>query len=497
MKRQPGFFTRRPRAATLLAALTAVYLVLLIPDSAPPAPRLPNHQPFVWNQDEYWVELESRFNLARETSCDQLRAGIDSGIASVNRLLDSISAQTLLPGAPSLNRLEMSMFELGPQMGACPQHLAQYLALSNRLRRIIKDQSRQWDINSTQARSRIYRLIYGSRMAIEEVMLQAPESLVTALTVADNEPSQTPSAVVLGATVHSGDILLSRGGAPTSALIARGNDYPGNFSHVALVYVDDSTRVPSVIESHIERGVTVSTLDQYLRDTKLRVMVLRLRADLPAIITDPSLPHKAAVYMLRRARSGHIPYNFEMNSHDSTRLFCSAVASNAYSKFGVNLWMGLSSISTPGIASWLAAFGVKYFETQEPSDLEYDPQLRVVAEWRDPQTLYKDHLDNAVTDVMLEGSESGERLEYNLYMLPFARVTKAYCAVLNLFDIEGPIPEGMNATAALRNKWYTARHGLIKERLIKLADQFYSEHGYHAPYWELVRLAHQAKGEVY
>ena len=51
--------------------------------------------------------------------------------------------------------------------------------------------------------------------------------------------------------------------------------------------------------------------------------------------------------------------------------------------------MDISRISAPGTRQWLAALGVKRFDTQEPSDLEYDPQLRVVAEWRDPQTLQR------------------------------------------------------------------------------------------------------------
>ena len=33
--------------------------------------------------------------------------------------------------------------------------------------------------------------------------------------------------------------MPSAGGAATSALIARGNDFPGNFSHIALVHVDE------------------------------------------------------------------------------------------------------------------------------------------------------------------------------------------------------------------------------------------------------------------
>ena len=47
------------------------------------------------------------------------------------------------------------------------------------------------------------------------------------------------------------------------------------------------------------------------------------------------------------------------------------------------------------------------FVIVQDADLEYDPQLRVVAEWCDPDTLFKDHVDNAVIDVMLEAAERG------------------------------------------------------------------------------------------
>ena len=139
-------------------------------------------------------------------------------------------------------------------------------------------------------------------------------------------------------------------------------------------------------------------------------------------------------------------------------LLCFPGLQPAYAQKGVNLWRHLSTISTSGVRSWLAAFGVRFFETQEPSDLEYDPQLEVIAEWRHPETLYKDHLDNAVTDIMLEGAETGERLSYDWYMLPIARVMKAYSWALNLFGRVGPVPEGMDATAALKNSWYSERH---------------------------------------
>jgi hypothetical protein len=479
----------RKLAGNLVVGISALYLILLIPDQDPPTPELPDRQPFVWNQNEYWSSLEDAFQQALTADHQTLLAEIDSGMFRIRELLTPFAFDSVTPEAPLMLWLETEMFEIAPKLAACPDNLRQYVDLYTLVRRTVKDQSRKWDMNSAAARNTIYRLLYGGRTALEEIMLQLSKGLVPPLIIADNEPSQAPSSEVLGVTIHSGDLLVSRGGAPTSALIARGSDYPGNFSHVALVHVDDDTGKPSIIEAHIERGVVIASVEEYLADKKLRVMVLRLRSDHPNIKTDPLLPHKAATLALNRARDEHIPYDFEMDYDDHSELFCSEVASAPYAQLGVKLWMGVSSISSIGVASWLAAFGITHFETQEPSDLEYDPQLRVVAEWRDPEMLWKDHVDNAVIDAMLEGAEAGDRLGYDRYLLPIARMTKAYCWLMNQFGGIGPIPEGMSASAALRNDRFSRKHLAIKKRVLELANRFREDHGYSPPYWELVALA--------
>lgn len=483
---------RRKRLPYVLVGIPILYLILLIPSPAPSPPAAEHAQSFVWNQDEYWSSLESQFLEARNMETGERNRIIGAKLAEIAALLDSCENRRIDPASPLLDTLETTVFESAPLVGAQPDRLGDFMRSQTRLRTLIKRQSREWDVSTPESRNRLYRLLYGSRLAVEEVILQANDDSITALTFAEDEPSETPSARILGVSIHSGDILISRGGAPTSALIARGNDYPGNFSHAALVYVDERTRRISIIESHIECGVAVASIDKYLNDTKLRILVLRVRRDLPALQADPLLPHKAAALALRSAHDGHIPYDFQMDFHDDTRLFCSEVVSGVYDSVGIRLWMNESTISTPGVRSWLAAFGVTHFRTQEPSDLEYDPQVTVVAEWRDPATLYKDHVDNAVIDAMLEEAESGRRLDYGVPMLPFARIMKAYSTVMNLFDKVGPIPEGMDATAALRNDRFSKRHAAIKEQLLKSAEEFRTAHGYRPPYWELVRLAREA-----
>ena len=388
------------------------------------------------------------------------------------------------------------MFEVGPPVSGCNILIPEYIRFVTDMRDVVKKQSEHWDMNSDASRITLYRLLYGGRTAIEEIMLQTPQEAYPVMITGRDEPSQTPAADVRNVKIHSGDILVSRGGAATSALIARGNDYPGNFSHIAFVYVDPATHEAKIVESHIEVGVVVSTVEEYLKDKKLRVMLLRPRADLPQIVQDPMLPHKAAEVAYKRAKEEHIPYDFAMDYKDHSKLFCSEVASVAYEQFGIRLWSGISHISSPGLRKWLAAFGVRHFETQEPSDLEYDPQLVVVAEWRDQATLKKDHYDNAVTEVMLEGAEKGEEISYQWYLLPITRIVKGYSVVMNYFGKPGPVPEGMSATAALRSMYYDKIHTSIKERLSVKADRFKAENGYAPPYWELVKLARAAKEEV-
>ncbi|HCY74723.1 MAG TPA: hypothetical protein DHV28_02290 [Ignavibacteriales bacterium] len=483
-----------PKTLYSISAIVVLYLLLLIPLKTIQVIPKSDKKPFIWNSDSVWNKLETEFINARAKGCDKIKARVDSLFMNSEKILDEISKVTLNPSDEKFMTLENNIFKTAPLIPACSKYFSNYVNFYSKLRKVVKEQSINWNMNSSDTRNTLYRLLYGNRTAIEEIMLQLPQDKIESLINGVDEPSSTSSADILGVEVHSGDILVSRGGAPTSALIARGNDYPGNFSHIALVHINENTKAISIIESHIERGVVVSTLDEYLKDTKLRIMVLRLRSGL--IKADPMLPHKAAEFALKEAKQKHIPYDFEMNFNESEKKFCSEVASSAYKKFGVTLWDGLSTISSIGVRNWLAAFGVKYFETEEPSDLEYDPQLSVVAEWRDPETLYKDHMDNAITDAMLEQADSGKVLSYNWYFLPIGRVTKFYSSILNLFGSVGPVPEGMSAEAALKNVEYSKTHEKIKLKLMELANNFKTEIGYTPPYWDLVNLARQVRDEI-
>lgn len=472
-----------------MVAILLLTLALLLPANGVSAP-------FQWPDAPFFGRLESAFLAARKLPADKAAARFDHLEREGRSLLARLEpAATDFP-EKELIRLEQLQFEMGTIAAARGELLLRLQRFANELRQRILPASAHWQAESELIRQMLYRLTYGGRAAVEEAWLQSESAALPSLLQLANVGSSAPSTMVEGVRVYSGDILLSRAGAPTSALISRGNDYHGNFSHAALLYVDAETKTPRIIEAHIERGVVISTLEQYLEDKKQRIVVLRLRGDHPKLADNPDLPHDAAAAMLTRAEKRAIAYDFAMDYQNGDKLFCAEVVYHAYRHEGVELWQSKTAMSQPGLRAWLGGMGVKSFETLAPSDIEYDPQLVAVAEWRDLDVLREDRLDSAMMDVLLEEAEKGLRLGYPTYKLPLAAGAKLWGGVQRLFGAEPAIPPGMTIGTALRvdslvNKVFP----LLRKRLRQTAAGFRKERGYSPPYWSLLQLARQTLAE--
>jgi hypothetical protein len=487
-------FTKR--ILYFIAALAVLYLLLLIPDSKEKNVTVETgKKPFAWNRDAQWKQMEELFKQAKQMDTVKLDSIIMFHEIRAYNICAFLKENNITSQDSSWKFIENNFFEMAALIAVRQDKIPLMIEYYNGIRNLVKQQSQQWDMNEPASRNTVYTLLYGLRAAVEEVLLQTNDLKFPAAMLVKDEQSFTPAASIFGIEVHSGDLLVSRGGAEVSALISRGNDYPGNFSHIALIYVDEKTKEPFLIEAHIEKGVAIASVAEYEGDKKLRFMVMRPRADLPAIIADSMLPQKAAKQMFEEAHKRHIPYDFKMNFYDTTEMFCSEVASYAYRTNGLQVWKYPSTISSAGVVNWLHSFGVENFITQMPSDLEYDPQLAVVAEWRDPETLFKDHIDNAAMDALLEKANKGATIDYNIWQLPVVRVVKGYCIIKNLFGKIGMVPEGMSATKALKNQTFVAMHVAVKNKTMQMADEFFKKNGYRAPYWQLLKFAEAAVNE--
>jgi hypothetical protein len=474
----------------VLAGLIALFLLLLIPPRQNEFPlQRPTESPFLWDQDAIWQSLEADFQRARKMDPEDLASVIKARQIEADQILQAYEHSVTGPADPIYNELERSFFGIAPLIAASTKPSDWHIRYYNRARKKIKEDSISWDMKSSQSRNTLYRILYGMRAAVEEIMIQSTRDQLGSTLFVQDEPSASPSVEILGVKVHSGDLLVSRGGLEMSAFISRGNDYPGNFSHVAIIYIEEKTNNAFIVQSLIDNGVVVDTLDSYLNDHKLRLMVLRPRADLPEIKANPLVPHLAARFMFQEASERHIPYDYKMDYFDSSAMYCSEVGSYAYQQFGIKLWESESTVSSDGIVNWLVNFGVEYFLNQLPSDLEYDPSLSVIAEWRDYELLVKDHVDNAVMDALIGRANQGQELGYELWKLPVVRVLKFYSVILNLMGKKAIIPEGMSVLTVLTSGDFERRFQNTKDQTMRKVTEFEEQEGYLPPYWQISGMA--------
>jgi len=478
-----------------LCSFLVLLLLLFLPGRTREAPSGEGRQPFIWNQDTVWTALEAKFREERARPIREVDVDAKQGLERFSRLVNALEQHPLGFDAPEFDEIQHSILGLGPILAASSIALEDFAELNSRLRRAVKDSSQTWDLNNPEARDRIYRLLTLSRLSLEEIILQKPDGTLPTILKGIDEPSQCPSVVIEGIRLHSGDVILNRGGDATSSIIARGSDHPGVFSHASLIHVSEEGEA-NVIHALIGKGTIIESPEQWLAVRTLRVLLLRARADLPQMQQNPMIPHLAAVAALEDARSRHIPWDFTMNPSNPGGRYCVAVVTSCYARYGLEFWKEMTTLSAPGVVNWLHSFGVGHTRTYSPSDLEYDPKMRVVAEWRHPDALYQDHVNSAVTDIMLDGANKGDKLGHAWYLRPPARCTKAYCVVRRWLGKGGPIPQGWTAIQFLQMLWVYKRHRQIKRKLLELAEIFEKEQGYRPPFWELISIAHRVKEDL-
>jgi hypothetical protein len=226
-----------------------------------------------------------------------------------------------------------------------------------------------------------------------------------------------PQAEFSPTDLRTGDLLVSRGSAITSAAIARMARVPGQFSHVAQIYIDPLTRKKWVLEAHIEIGSSVRPYEAYAQDGNFRVMVLRMRAPGHRLIAE-----EAAELQFRRLkdaadRRSPIPYDFEMRLSDASELFCAEVVHEGFeraSRGSLKIPLFLSRIE-PRNRDFIDRIGIRENQSFMPSDLDVDPRFEVLAEWRDVSRVSDIRRKDIILDRFYAWSDDhGYRLSSNL-----------------------------------------------------------------------------------
>lgn len=199
--------------------------------------------------------------------------------------------------------------------------------------------------------------------------------------------------------LQSGDVILTRGNAYTSAAIASLGEFDTQFSHLSLVHVDAAGKVWTV-EAHIEVGSFVRPLEDHIKDNNFRTMIFRF--------DDPAIAKKAADYAFKRVKTasdtkGNILYDFSFSMADKgEKLFCSETISHSYEvasegKVMIPLYQSRLQLRK---SSFVHDIGITADESFVPADMEIDPRFTIVAEWRDAARINDSHEKDAILQAM-------------------------------------------------------------------------------------------------
>ena len=487
-----------PGLAYLLFVGAGGFLLLAFwPEPSFPSPSSAGTALFEWDRGNLFRELEREFTHARSESPGSVREKFELKTGELRSLLQELEEQGAEPRAETLKAIEETQFSLAALAAVRAELLQRFRELSLDLRGRIQRAAVSWKLQDGEERQALFRIVTGGRMAFEEALMQHPaaEDFKKTEIVADI-PSACPSTPVGGVTLCSGDIFLSRGDAPTSALIARANFFPGEFSHAALVFVGKNGAPPLVLESLIEEGSKITPLAEFMESHRHRLVLLRLRPESPGCVKDPLLPHRAAARLHERFAKEKVPYDFEMLPDDGSALFCSEAVAAGYSGEGAKIFSGRSRLDTPGIIRMMGPLGAKKFDSYMPQDLELNPDLSEAAEWFYPETLRKDRIEEAVLSALFWEAEKGASPRTTRAVLAGSRLISGISDIQSFLGFRPFMPEGMSASSAARLHCYIKYvYPLLNECVSKKAGEFKKERGYEAPRWALADFAEQAVRE--
>lgn len=215
----------------------------------------------------------------------------------------------------------------------------------------------------------------------------------------------------------SGDVILSRGNAFSSAAIARIAVRDYQFSHLSFVYRDQETKELFTSEAHIEIGSVVAPFQAHINEKNARSVVFRYN--------DEKVAHLASKAMYDRVKkyqeTGHnIEYDFSMNYRDDSRLFCSEIISYGFKAAlpESDYFPLYKSKLTPGVIPFLNTIGVPVskenvgtYDVFAPGDIQFDPRFDLVAEWRNPKKLEESRFKDFILTMMFERMD---RLGYKI-----------------------------------------------------------------------------------
>lgn len=196
-------------------------------------------------------------------------------------------------------------------------------------------------------------------------------------------------------SLRDGDIFVTKGNFFFSGALAKIGIYDTHFSHQGIVHkIDDQFYTA---EAHPEVGATVRKLEEMNNNDKnVRTLVVRFPQE---EISREAGKHGYDVVKNAMDSGVNVPYDFTMNYNEKDFLFCSELVTYAFELATDNeiqfpMYRTEFELKKSNFAKKL---GITSADALHPGDIEFDPRVVTVAEWRD----FSRVMDNIVKDEIL------------------------------------------------------------------------------------------------
>ncbi len=289
----------------------------------------------------------------------------------------------------------------------------------------------------------------------------------------------------------SGDIITVRTSSFVSAIISRIGDEDGQFSHVAMLYINDKGE-KQIIEALNSKGVVIVPFDEWRKnDRHARILLFRYRNE--------SIAREAAQKLYdsihRRWKSGNpVLYDFKMKSLRD-EFFCSELIQYAFQLAGENrIPTFTTSFHAFAGHSFLDDLTIEPAQAFAPSDLEVEPLVDLVAEWRNYSITRDVRIEDVVQTKVLNW------MSYRHYQLK-GTITSSLGASIGII---GRRYFGLNRSHSPINIPYGFMENIIKmydidkvleQYLHKKEQQYFNEYHHSMGYLTMMKVLEKFRTE--
>lgn len=346
-------------------------------------------------------------------------------------------------------------------------------------RQLIKEQSLFWSLNSDSERLRSASILHFINLCEDFVAVNREIAFTTY-----GQQSIVLDSTISSADLNTGDIIVSSEDI-TYPFYGLSKTIPDFVPSLGLIsQVSDTV---FYISSTPSSGLELKKIQKFLKTPVATIIHLRLREDLPDLLSNPKIPQLAADFAYNYARKNITPYDFLLKPISYGAVSEIELLKFVYDGQNSTFIIPFSAIRDENKFG-LSSMGINDFDQAIASDIQYHPSIAYVGISRNGIKIKNRNLELAVEMACfsLLNHDLIKRLKWDL---PRYRVLNGFSRVLKLLNGKTIMPDGMASETALVYDYLSNKKSNLMPLLKKDVENFRTSNKYYPTYSEMLVMA--------